>query len=166
MSGKQEVTYTLDFCAARQGRQGNATSASDRPLPEGEPAIPRIARLMALAIRLEGMLREETIQNYAELARLGRVTRARMTQIMKLLDLAPDIQERILFLAPVQGLNERNLRPLVSLIDWNDQRLLLQQIMDRLPANAAAEDPAVPMAECCGAGESVHSGLPPERSLP
>jgi hypothetical protein len=44
---------------------------------------------MALAIRFEGLLREETIQDYAELARLGRVTRARMTQIMKLLDLAP-----------------------------------------------------------------------------
>ena len=60
--------------------------------------IPRIARLMALAIRFEGLLRDETIRDYAELARLGRVTRARMTQIMKLLDLAPDIQEQILFL--------------------------------------------------------------------
>ena len=42
---------------------------------------------MALAIRFEGLLRDETIRDYAELARLGRVTRARMTQIMKLLDL-------------------------------------------------------------------------------
>ena len=63
-------------------------------------SIPRIARLMALAIRFDGLVREETIQDYAELARLGRVTRARMTQIMKLLFLAPDIQEQILFLPP------------------------------------------------------------------
>ena len=46
------------------------------------------------------MLRAEEFRDYAELARLGRVTRARMTQIMKLLDLAPDIQEQILFLPP------------------------------------------------------------------
>jgi hypothetical protein len=51
-------------------------------------------------------LRDETIRDYAELARLGRVTRARMTQIMKLLDLAPDIQEQILFL-PLTGIVER-----------------------------------------------------------
>ena len=56
---------------------------------------------MALAIRFDGLLRQETVRDYAELARLGKVTRARMTQIMKLLDLAPDIQERILFLPSV-----------------------------------------------------------------
>jgi hypothetical protein len=77
-------------------------------------------------------LRAEKFRDYAELARLGRVTRARMTQIMKLLDLAPDIQEQILFLPNRKGLNERNLRPIVSCIDWNEQRLVFQKIMDRL----------------------------------
>jgi hypothetical protein len=48
---------------------------------------------MALAIRFDGLLREETVRDYPELARLDHVTRARMTQIMKLLDLAPDLQE-------------------------------------------------------------------------
>jgi hypothetical protein len=83
---------------------------------------------MALAIRFEGLVREETIQDYAELARLGRVTRARMTQIMKLLNLAPDIQEQILFLPLIQGLNERNLRPIASRIDWAEQRRLFRKI--------------------------------------
>ena len=108
MSGHQEVTYTLDFGAVRQSRRENQTF-SDRGTPDHEGAdrcIPRIARLLALAIRLEGLLRDETIRDYAELARLGRVTRARMTQIMKLLDLAPDIQEQILFL-PLTGIVER-----------------------------------------------------------
>ena len=94
---------------------------------------------MALAIRFEGLLREGTIADYAELARLGRVTRGRMTQIMKLLNLAPDIQEQILFLPGMQGLNERNLRPVVSRIDWDEQRRLLQKITDRLDK---AGDPA------------------------
>ena len=131
MSGDQEVTYTLDFCAGRRGGRENHTS--DRHPLAGEAVgsfIPRIARLMALAIRFEGLLRKETIRDYAELSRLGRVTRARMTQIMKLLDLAPDIQEQILFLPPVMRLNERNLRPVVKRIDWREQRRLFQKLLD------------------------------------
>lgn len=93
--------------------------------------IPRIARLLALAIRLEGLIREQTIRDYAAVARLGWVTRARMTQIMKLLDLAPDIQEAILFLPSGAGLNERNLRPICNQIDWDKQRRLFQQIISR-----------------------------------
>jgi hypothetical protein len=93
-----------------------------------EHAVPRIARLMALAIRFEGLLRNDTIRDYAELASLGRVTRARITQIMKLLLLAPDIQEQILFLPHTSGLNERNLRSMVGRIDWNEQRRMFQKI--------------------------------------
>jgi len=55
-----------------------------------------------------------------------------MTQIMQLLHLAPDIQEQILFLPDRKGLNERNLRPVVGRIDWNEQRPMFQKIMDRL----------------------------------
>jgi hypothetical protein len=87
---------------------------------------------MALAIRFEGLVREGTIRDYADLARRGHVTRARITQIMKLLDLAPDIQEQILFLPPVNGLNERNLRRIVSTIDWRKQRRMFQTFTDRL----------------------------------
>ena len=133
MSGNQEVTYAVDFRAGGRSRRENRIASSRRQLPmaSGDRSIPRIARLMALAIRFEGLLREETIRDYAELARLGRVTRARMTQIMKLLDLAPDIQEQILFLPPVKGLNERNLRPIVSRIDWNEQRRLFRNVIGR-----------------------------------
>ncbi len=95
-------------------------------------AVPRIARLLALAIRFDRLLRAQQFRDYAELARLGRVTRARMTQIMKLLDLALDIQEQILFLPNLKGLNERNLRPIVRRIDWNEQRRMFRKILDRL----------------------------------
>jgi hypothetical protein len=131
VSVNHEVTYALDFCVGREGRRENRTLSSDRPWPDGEAAgrcVPRIARLMALAIRFEGLLRNETIRDYAELARLGRVTRARMSQIMKLLLLAPDIQEQILFLPLIKGLNERNLRSIVSRIDWNEQRRMFEKI--------------------------------------
>ena len=130
MSGDQEVTYSLDAYAGRQVRPKNNSFSSDRQPPNDEAAgrsIPRIARLMALAIRFERLLEEKTIQDYAELARLGRVTRARMTQIMQLLHLAPDIQEQILFLPLLQGLNERNLRPIARRVVWDEQRRLFQE---------------------------------------
>jgi hypothetical protein len=128
MSGHQEVTYTLNVCAGR-GDQQKSQKSPDQLLPHvADHAVPRIARLMALAIRFEGLLRGNRIRDYAELARLGRVTRARITQIMKLLLLAPDLQEQILFLPHTQGLNERNLRSIVRQIDWNEQRRMFQEI--------------------------------------
>jgi hypothetical protein len=87
------------------------------------------------------------MRDYAELGRLGRVTRARMTQIMKLLDLAPDIQEKILFLPLIQGLNERNLRGIVGRIDWDEQRRMFQKItgrLDRPARNASLPPPHLP----------------------
>ena len=134
MSRLGEISYALDFRARGPGQGENKTLLSDGQRAKSEwagRAIPRISRLMALAIRFDGLLRAETFRDYAELARLGRVTRARMTQIMKLLDLAPDIQEQILFLPNLKGLNERNLRPIVHRIDWNEQRLMFLRIMDR-----------------------------------
>jgi hypothetical protein len=120
MKGGQEITYAFDFRPVK--------SSDDQPSMVGDP-IPRIARLMALAMRFEGLLRKKKIRDYAELARRGHVTRARVTQIMKLLDLAPDIQEQLLFLPPIQGLNERNLRPIVHRIDWDEQRTMFHKMI-------------------------------------
>jgi hypothetical protein len=119
MSSHDEILYTLD------GRPSNALRNDGKVAGR---SIPRIARLMALAIRFDGLLRNQTIRDYAQLARLRRVTRTRVTQIMRLLDLAPDIQEQILFLPLASGINERNLRPVVSRIDWNEQRHLFQNL--------------------------------------
>jgi hypothetical protein len=125
MSGSHEVTYVVDF---RAGKQSGLQRADGERTGN---SIPRVARLMAIAVRFERLVRTGTIRDYAELARLGRVTRARITQIMKLLDLAPDIQEQILFLPPINGLNERNLRSIVSRIDWTEQRRMFQKFTDR-----------------------------------
>jgi hypothetical protein len=92
--------------------------------PEGR--VPRIAKLMALAIRFEKLLRDGTVTNQSELAHLAQVTQPRMTQIMNLLHLAPDIQEEILFLPPVtegrDPVTERGLRSVVSSRRWDAQR--------------------------------------------
>ena len=134
MNGHQEVSYTLQLGVRRQSSRERKSGPQSNDAATG--AIPRIARLLALAIRLDGLIREESIRDYAEVARRGRVSRARMTQIMKLLDLAPDIQEQILFLSPAAGLNERTLRPVAAQVDWEEQRRLFQELTRRSSATS------------------------------
>jgi hypothetical protein len=125
MNCNMEVTYAVDF------RSGKSADRQPRDVEAAGISISRIARLMALAIRFEGLVKDGTVRDYADLARRGHVTRARMTQIMKLLHLAPDIQEQILFLPPINGLNERNLRSIVCQTDWTEQRRMFHRITDR-----------------------------------
>ena len=86
--------------------------------------VPRIARLLALAHKFQKMLDSGEVESMAELARLGRVSRARITQIMDLLMLAPEIQEEVLF-----GSQDRPVRELIPICrraDWSEQRALWQ----------------------------------------
>ena len=84
------------------------------PAPELPPTppdpVPRISCLMALAIHFDGLIRERVVRDYADLARLGGVSRARITQIMNLLNLPPWKQEELLFLESGAGVTERDLR--------------------------------------------------------
>jgi hypothetical protein len=93
--------------------------------------VPRVARLMALAIRLDQLIHDGTVADQAELARLGHVTRARLTQIMNLLCLAPDLQEQILFLRAIErgrsSLTEKQLRPIAATPNWSKQRQMWQR---------------------------------------
>ena len=88
--------------------------------------IPRITRLMALAIRFEQLVRSGEVSDYADLARLGHVSRPRITQIMNLLNLAPDIQEAILFLPRVHSgddpITEHQVRGIAGEMEWGEQR--------------------------------------------
>jgi hypothetical protein len=71
--------------------------AEPAPEPQGRP--PRIARLLALAHKLDALVRSGAIADYAELARLGHISPARLAQIMVLLHLSPAIQEHVLYLS-------------------------------------------------------------------
>lgn len=95
--------------------------ASGEMKPEPTPRMPRVTRLMALAVKYQGMVDAGELRDYADIARLGYVSRARVTQIMNLTNLAPDLQERLLF--PTGFLPpERRLRKLAAQPVWNDQR--------------------------------------------
>ena len=89
-------------------------------------AVPRITRLLALAWKFDGMIQQGVVKDYAQLARLGQVSRARVTQIMNLLNLAPDIQEQILSWEqspPTQpNIWETSVRALRAEVLWSRQR--------------------------------------------
>src|SRR4051794_9653241 len=80
--------------------------------------VPRISRLMALAIQFDKLLSDGVVADQADLARLGYVSRARITQILNLLCLAPDIQENLLELVcgtpGGNHISERSLRPIAG----------------------------------------------------
>ena len=90
------------------------------------PKLQRITRLMALAIRFDEMIRTNEANDLVELARRAKVSQPRMSQIMALNLLAPEIQQSLLDLPPLKAgkpfLHEKRLRSLTSIIDWDEQR--------------------------------------------
>lgn len=81
---------------------------------------------MALEIRFEKLIQDGVVKDQAEIARLGYVSRARVTQIMNLLNLAPEIQEEILFLPRVEKGKDpvtlKGVLPVAGEVDWKRQR--------------------------------------------
>lgn len=118
------VSKRISFATAGRGRVRIREAAE--PAATAPPPLPRVTRLMALAIKLDGLLASGAITDQAELARAGCITRARATQIMNLLHLAPDIQEAVLHLPPVahgrDPVTERDLRPIAAEVCWGRQR--------------------------------------------
>ncbi len=107
--------------------------AAEAPGETPTGRVPRISRLMALAIHFDRLLREGKIRDQSELARLAHVTQPRMTQIMNLNLLAPDIQEELLFMRrPPNGrmpTHERSLRRLAGQHKWSGQRLAWRELL-------------------------------------
>ncbi|MCS7465159.1 hypothetical protein NZK35_00555 [Stieleria sp. ICT_E10.1] len=99
---------------------------ADEPPVKRRGKVPRISRLMALAIRMDEMLRRGEAQDTIELAKMGKVSQPRLTQILSLSLLAPEIQEALLYLPrEMTGrskIHERNLRPITKQLYWVKQR--------------------------------------------
>jgi hypothetical protein len=84
---------------------------------------------MALAIKFQDLVDRGEVRDYADIARLGHVTRARMSQIMNLLLLAPDIQEALLYSRREISITERHVRSAVREVNWAAQREILARLM-------------------------------------
>ena len=101
--------------------------------------VPRITRLLALAHRCHRLIQDGTIINQSELAHYGQISTTRMTQIMWMDNLAPDIQEEILFLPnTVKGrdrVKEADIRPIAKTLDWKQQRKMWRAIKNSQAVN-------------------------------
>jgi len=110
--GKIRITEAKHIRSRRKAR-GAVTELREQ--------VPRLTRLLALALKFEEMIRSGVVDNYAVLAQLGEVSRSRITQT-NLLNLAPDIQEEILFLRPAEAerlrMSELSVRKLSAITRW------------------------------------------------
>ena len=114
-----QIEITIPPAKGRNGGRQGRPAVLKTPDP---PRIPRIARLMALAIKFQSMVDRGEVRDYADLARLGYVSRARLTQIMNLLLLAPDIQEHLLLEIGKDGRCETAIRAVCAEVCWSLQR--------------------------------------------
>jgi hypothetical protein len=122
-----EIQFRL-YTIGRQPGEGGPSAVP----PSGTGRLPRVTQVMALAIHFQDMIRRGEARDYADLARLGCLTRERISQIMELLWLAPDIQQEILYLAPIPGgrypITELAVRKLANTFSWSDQREYWRQL--------------------------------------
>jgi hypothetical protein len=122
-SNDQTLQIEITIAPAK-GRKGGRQGSPKVPDPS---RIPRIARLMALAIKFQDMVDRGEVRDYADLARLGYVSRARVTQIMNLMNLHPEIQEELLF-SGASLPAEHSLRAVIIQVDWQTQLQLWRHI--------------------------------------
>jgi hypothetical protein len=113
---------------------GRKRVGAPKPKSPNTPAkLPHITKLMALAIRLEHLLATCQVRDQAEIARVAGITRARVTQIINLTNLAPDIQQAILDLEPtndpVPRFREREVRTIAIMPNWERQRLQWKRLV-------------------------------------
>lgn len=125
--------HTLKFIREHNARRA-VQKVREQNKPPAEPGrVPRVAKLMALAIRFDYLLEQGLVRDQTELAELGHVTRARITQVMNLLHLAPDIQEAVLSLPRVRSgrdpIRERHIRAIAAEPDWQTQRARWRQVL-------------------------------------
>jgi hypothetical protein len=123
-----KIEFTVPF---RRSLSPRTSLTEPAPDPQGNP--PRIARLLAPAHKLDAQVRSGAIAGYGELARLGHISPARLTQVMVLLHLAPSIQEFILFLSAgdARFVPELVLRKIAREPRWDCQRKLFGELLKK-----------------------------------
>ena len=102
MNSSLTVSRRFRIQRQRHGRKALRGDSDHQELPSER--VPRVARLMALAIHFEQLLRKGVVADQTQLTRLGHVSQ----------------------LPPTQGgrehLSERELRPIAALAGWPRQR--------------------------------------------
>jgi hypothetical protein len=119
-----EIQFQLRPRRAKQDKQ-------ETVVPRGK--LPRIAEVLALAISFDDMIRRGLAKDHSDLARLGCISKERISQIMRLIWLAPDIQPEILTLPRTPrgrfSVGEVALRGIAAKTSWGEQREAWAELM-------------------------------------
>ena len=133
MNEPRTVQCAVHFEREARGRKRIEPGVEQSTAALAPGRVPRLARFLALALRLEVQLRQGVLKDNAEVARLGHVTPARVSQILSLVHLAPDIQEAILFLPRTQRGRDpvilSEIIPIATELDWKRQRRAWRRLM-------------------------------------
>ena len=121
----QHDPFTIDipFHSLRVAKKKSALG-TERPI--------RVAKTLVLAYEMQKLIDEGAVENRAEIASLTKFDGSRISQIMNLIWLAPDIQEEILFMVNRKGYDRitgRALLPIARLISWEDQRRAWKELL-------------------------------------
>ncbi|HUQ94924.1 MAG TPA: hypothetical protein VM120_24815 [Bryobacteraceae bacterium] len=125
-----EISFKLRSALAVAPRSDEARNNVSVAAEQQVGKLPRIAQVLALAIYFQEMVRTGEGRDYADLARLGGLSRERVSQIMKLRWLAPDLQVEILRLPRTPNgrfsICETTLRRIAEQPSWAEQWRLWQ----------------------------------------
>jgi hypothetical protein len=102
------------------------------PKPPREPRTPRVAELLRKAIEWQNLLESGQVVSQADIAHREGITRARVTQVMGMLRLSPEIREKILSMPDIvrrPPISERRLRPIGAIADERDQLREFQRFL-------------------------------------
>ena len=144
MSDTLTIERTVHFDRRQRGARKELKVGPDPTTGQPWGRLPRITKLMALALRFERLLSDGDVEDYRELARLGHVSKARISQVMNLCLLAPSIQEEILFLPRIEDgrdpITLRDLQPITLTPDWEEQNCLWEKIVFANTMNDPSDD--------------------------
>ena len=131
-----EVEFSLHDGPRR--RAGSETDAG---------RLPRVTQVLALALSFQDMIAIGSAKNYEDLANRTGVTAERLSQVMKLIWLAPAIQQEILYLPGCGGrhpLSERAVRSIAARWSWPEQLKLWNGLKKELHLETAVEEQGEP----------------------
>lgn len=115
-------------------RRGKAIAFVSQPVvtPATVRRPAKVARMLALAHHLQHAIERGIAHDRADVARRLGLTRARVTQLLDLLLLAPDLQARVLALHAVDGVEpatERSIRAMAARAGWQAQRKAAESLL-------------------------------------
>ncbi len=103
-AGRVEFQFARPRAVRRSQSRGDAPAQALDPAPGKAPDVPKAARLLVVGYFFERLVSEGKVKDYAEIARLMGLTRARITQIVDRI-LLPGDQQSELLLMPRKGCN-------------------------------------------------------------